>query len=195
MRKLSHFEGREPLLESFLRDVRFYMASKYIPDNSNVADFGCGYNGELLNKMSSKIKRGVGFDISVSKNQNQSNVKLYKADINKKINFSKTKYDCITTLAVLEHVKSPNQYIKNLIVKLKPNGVLIITTPHRRSRLILEALSFWFGLISKDEILDHKNYFTIENLSQLMIKNKLSIIQIKTFELGMNMICVAKKND
>ncbi len=193
MRKLSHFEGKEPLLESLLRDVRFYIASKYIPNNSNVADFGCGYNGKLLNNISSKIKSGVGFDISVSKNQNQSNIKLYKADINKKINFNNTKYDCITTLAVLEHVKSPNQYVKNLVAKLKPNGVLIITTPHKRSRLILETLSFWFGLISKDEIIDHKNYFTQSKLETIMKANSLKIIKLNTFEFGCNLLCVVKK--
>lgn len=193
MRKLSHFEGKEPYLETILREIRFYMASKYIPLNSTVADFGCGYHGELLNKISKNIKNGTGYDISVTETALHSNIKLYKADINKRISSDSLKFDCITTLAVLEHVLNPNNYIKKLVTKLKPKGLLIITTPHVRSKKILEVLSLWLGLISKDEILDHKNYFTESTLKKVILSNKLKVVDLKTFELGLNILCVAKK--
>lgn len=194
MRKLSHFEGKEPYLETILREIRFYVTSKYIPQNSTVADFGCGFNGELLNKLSKKIKGGTGYDISVNKTQKYSNIKLFKADINKRITRDNFKFDCITTLAVLEHVSDPDSYIKNIATKLKPRGLLIITTPHKRSKSLLEILSLKLGLVSKDEILDHKNYFTESTLKKIIIQNKFKLVELKTFEFGLNILCVARLN-
>lgn len=193
MRKLSHFEGKEPYLETILREIRFYIASKYIPQNSTMADFGCGFHGELLNKLSEKIKSGTGYDISVNKTPRHSNIKLYKTDINKKITRDNLKFDCITTLAVLEHVSDPDSYIKNIAIKLKPKGLLIITTPHKRSKGLLEILSLKLGLVSKDEILDHKNYFTESTLKKIIIQNKFKIMELKTFEFGLNLLCVARR--
>lgn len=193
MRKLSHFEGKEPILEILLREIRFAVASKYIKSNSIVADFGCGYHGEFLNRISNKIKLGFGYDLSVNNSKNKKNIKLTKLDINKINSLTKNKFDYITTLAVLEHVSNPNEYIKRLTSKLKRNGKLIITTPHKRSKFLLELLSFKLGLVSKDEISDHKTYFTELTLKEIINKNKLKIIELKTFEFGFNLLCVVKK--
>ena len=49
-------------VDKYLKSIRFQIIELIKPD-SNVVEFGCG-NGDLLFKLSGKIKSGVGFDKS-----------------------------------------------------------------------------------------------------------------------------------
>lgn len=192
-RRSSHFQHNEPAAELLLRKIRFQIASKYISKNSIVADLGCGYHGEFLNKISYKIKAGSGFDFSIAKKTNFHNIKLIKCDLNKEIKNNRVRFDYVVALAVLEHVKNPDSFIKMCRKILKKSGKLIITTPHSRSKKILEFLSYKLNFVSKDEIHDHKNYFTESTLRNILTKNKLKIKTLTTFEFGYNILCVSNK--
>ena len=49
------------------------------------------------------------------------------------------KFDLITCLEVIEHVSDQGQFLRNLIERLEPDGLLILSTPNRtaQSRLLL----------------------------------------------------------
>ncbi|HJY98762.1 MAG TPA: class I SAM-dependent methyltransferase [Patescibacteria group bacterium] len=183
----------EPFLEYLLSVLRFKKVEQYIPKNSIIADLGCGYQGNFLRHVSSKIKLGIGYDVSVSKKNLPKNVTLISTNLNKKPNAKNNYYDCVAALAVLEHVENPEPFINNARTILKNGGRLIITTPHKKAKPILEFLSLKLGLISKEEILDHKNYFDETTLRRLLDSQRFKNIKIGTFEWGLNLFAVARK--
>src|SRR5258706_2302960 len=192
MRKSSHGQVREPALEYILSLIRIQVANKYIKEGTKVADLGCGYNGIFLRRIAKRIKLGDGYDVSVKNKNLTKNIILNNTDLNKN-NFGKSKYyDHVTALAVLEHVENPNRFLKLAKKILKPGGTLIITTPHKRSKKILELFSR-IGILSKEEIGDHKNYFDEHRMKTDLKNLDFKIIKLGTFEFGLNICCVAKK--
>jgi len=192
MRKTSHGESPEPYLEYLLSDLRFNKAAKFIKYGSKVADLGCGFNGNFLRKISNIIKFGIGYDVSVNNKDLPKNISLKRIDLNKKT--PKNNYfDQVVALAVLEHVENPDGFLQFAHKLLKRGGIFIITTPHKRSKTLLEFLSTVLGLISRQEINDHKNYFDESRLKSLFYKNRFKIINLGVFEVGLNLYCVAKK--
>ena len=193
-RKKSHFETPEPILEHLLRFLRFRKMSKYIGINSKVVDVGCGYNGEFLRSINRKIIAGVGYDISVNHKAQSNTIKLINVDLNNKLLWKgKEKFDLAVSSAVIEHIENPTHFLSSINGLLKKNGVLLITTPHIRSKKILEYLSMNLGLISEGEIADHKQYFDENSLAKVLINTGFQVVEISTFEFGLNIFCLAKR--
>lgn len=193
-RNVSHFQKKEPLLENILRTLRFRQIEKYVPANSHVLDLGCGYQGKLLQLLSNKIKQGVGYDMSVSKKPIANNIKLNSGQVDTKLPFSKNNFDLVIASAVIEHVKYPNLLISEVYRLLKPKGQLMLTTPSVKAKPLLEWLAK-LKLLSREEIADHRQYYTKEKLINLLTKNGFSEkkIEVSTFELGFNIFVKATK--
>lgn len=193
MRKISHTQFKEPFLEYVLSEIRFRESSKYIKKGGVVADLGCGFNGNHLVRIANKIKKGYGYDISITKNKLPKNISLIKSDINKVFDNKKNYFDTITALAVLEHVEHPKAFLTNIRLALKKGGRVIITTPHKNGKVFLEILSS-LGFISKDEIDDHKNYFDRKSIQKLLSTTGFKIRKNYLFGIAwLNLICVAEK--
>ncbi len=194
-RTYSHFQAPEPILENFIRHLRYRAIKKYVQNDSKVLDLGCGYEGWLLLRISPIIKRGVGYDLSVSNKKTPNNIKLKKGRVDKKVQELKNSYDLVIALAVLEHTLSPERLVAEAFRTLKPGGKLIITTPPESAKPILEILAFKLGLLSKKEIEDHKQYFNKTSLKELLrhagFKNRKT--DLKTFMFGFNLLAIASK--
>lgn len=194
-RKISHFQLEEPALERLLQTLRLSQTEKLITNNSKVLDLGCGYEGELLKRLSPRIKYGVGYDVSVRKTGVARNITLREAFIDNDSKFLPGNFDFVLALAVLEHINHPQKMLTKARRALKRSGTLILTTPSPQAKPILEFLALKLGLISKQEILDHKRYFDKNTLLRSLVKSgfKRKNIKIKYFELGMNILAIAKK--
>lgn len=192
-RKKSWGEEHKSLLDRIIEDLRFNKINKYISKDCTLLDLGCGYNATLLKRYSNSIKQGTGIDLSV--NINLKNVKLIKGRIDKKIKLPSNKFDIITSLAVIEHVDSPETMLKEAYRLLKKNGTLLITTPSKYNKPILEFLAFKLKTISKSEIEDHKRYYDKTSLRKELISSGFmqNKIKVKYFQLGLNIFAIAKK--
>ena len=191
-RKKSHFQEKEPFLEKFLQLLRFRRVFPYANSGSKVLDIGCGYNGALLSMLSSNISEGVGIDVSVSKKKVAHNIKLITQ---KKAGLQKNHFDLVTCLAVVEHLENPKFLLTTAHKSLKKNGVLLITTPSPIAKPILEFLAFKLGIVSKQEIKDHRKYYSKEELENLIFSCgfRRKNIQIKYFSFGVNIFATAIK--
>lgn len=167
----------------------------YVKKNDVILDFGCGYKSFLLDYSKNKIMRGVGLDYDV-KNHIMGNVQYMSYKFNNgKLPFKDNYFDKIFLLAVLEHIEG--EQVLKLFTEfkrvLKEKGQIIITTPTLRGKSVLEFLAFKLKIISREEILDHKKYYSLSDLRSLSNKVKLKLLDYKLFQLGINSRAVFKK--
>jgi 2-polyprenyl-3-methyl-5-hydroxy-6-metoxy-1,4-benzoquinol methylase len=193
MRKTSHAQEKEPILEYLLRELRFRKVFKYVKKDSIVADLGCGYHGAFLKRISKKIKKGIGYDVAVTASGLPENIILKKGILGKVNTFPKDYFDIVVALAVLEHIDNPEVFLRLAKSMLKKGGVLIITTPHKKGKKALEILSSRLGAVSRGEITDHKIYFDKDGLKKLLKKCGLKVVKLETFEFGLNLFSAAQK--
>lgn len=185
------------ILDKIIRFFRFRILFKNLPDNfTALLDIGCGKNPWFFYLNDRKLKNVeiTGIDLETPKFETKPpNVEFINAEIKNTLSFKDNEFDLITILAVLEHLDEPEKIIKEIYRILKPNGVLILTTPSKFAKPILEFLAFKLHLIDEDSIASHKNYFDKKILRNILLKTGFTIKKINYFELGANVFVKATK--
>ena len=93
----------------------------------NFCDVGCG-SGYLMSYFSPRLDTyGIENDIEAIKLANKYG-KIYNLDINKKINISR-KFDLLVNYHVIEHLKKPENFLRDIRKNIKNKKYLIIGTP------------------------------------------------------------------
>lgn len=181
---------KESYFDILFRKLRETKIKNLVPANSKLCDLGCG-SGSLLHSLANNIKEGVGIDYSIRPHK-LANLSFIRADLENKIKLSSSKFEVVVSLAVLEHLNKPEKLIKEAYRILKKNGRIIMTTPSKLSKPILEFLSF-LNLINKQHIKEHKNYFSKRELIALLKEAGFKDIKVSSFEFEMNNLTIAKK--
>jgi ubiquinone/menaquinone biosynthesis C-methylase UbiE len=176
---------KEELLEPLFRYIRIEMIRKYIPKNCVLCDIGCGFNATFLRDISNSIKCGYGFDKKI-KNCEFDNVIIKNLEISDKIPLDNESVDCVTLLAVVEHLDDPKKIMTESYRLLRKDGILLLTTPSPKSKPLLEFLSFRLHIVSPVEIRDHKHYFSNDELQELMETIGFRRVLVSNFEFGLN---------
>lgn len=185
----------EPILEPLARYFRFQQSVPFLPNEKllTVLDIGCGPTVpfyDFLLKSKRKIKKYWAVDVLPKSLKSPKVLKLLKNTTDIKT----SSCDLVVSFAVLEHVDEPKRIISESIRVLKKGGVAIFTSPSKKSKWLLEFLSFRLGMISSREIKEHKRYFQIEDLLKLVKPYKrLVAFHHEYFELGMNNLVVLRK--
>jgi len=188
------------ILERFLSILRMKRAKNLIDKHNKygtILDIGCGSYPLFLLSSNFKFKYGIDQEIKdieiKSKNLTLINHNIH-SDL--KLLFKKNFFEVITMLAVIEHLDYNQIYriLKDCYYILKPDGIIIITTPAKWSHLALKLMAK-IHLVSPEEIKEHKNAFTINELKNLLFKAKFEISKIQKgyFEFYLNLWACAKK--
>jgi len=188
------------LLETFLSHQRMKIANKLIKEhdkNGTILDIGCGTYPKFLINSNFNLKFGIDKEINNIEIKNQG-IKLINHDIlmDSKLPFQKESFDVIAMLAVIEHIKfdNINKVLKNCYSLLKEKGIIIITTPAKRSDSLLKIMAK-LNLVSKQEIEEHKNSYTINQLHKILLNASFVPEKIDKgyFEFFLNLwICAIK---
>ena len=183
---------KEELLELHLRKIRIAKIKKYIPKNCILCDIGCGFKAQFLLDISNHISKGYGFDKKID-NRRINNIYIQNAEITDNIPLEDESVDCVTLLAVLEHLNNATKVLSECYRVLKFGGILILTTPSPFSKPILEFLSFKLKIVSPVEIADHKHYYSKKELVTILEDIGFRKIETHSFEFGLNNMAIAFK--
>ncbi|MBI5560852.1 MAG: methyltransferase domain-containing protein [Deltaproteobacteria bacterium] len=155
-------------------------------------DVGCGVEADFLFSIAGRIREGVGIDKKVGA-VSRGNIKLYKWQFTDTLPFQDESFDMVTMMAVLEHLEYPESVMVEIHRVLKQGGRLLMTVPTPAAKSILEFLAFRLGIISRDEIADHKKYWEEKDIYSLCQNTGFSIGRYKKFQFGFNSFLLAIK--
>ncbi|MFH1317219.1 MAG: class I SAM-dependent methyltransferase [Candidatus Woesearchaeota archaeon] len=184
------------LLENFLSKKRAEISNKLIPKRhreGKILDIGCGSYPYFL--LHTRFKEKIGIDSAAKK---VDNIKIIGQNIDNgfKIPFHEKHFDVVTMLAVFEHIEPDIivNVLKEIKRILKENGRFILTTPCPWTDLLLRVMAR-LGLISKEEIEEHKGSYNHKKIRKYLIlagfeKDK---IRLGYFELFLNNWAYADK--
>ena len=119
---------------------------------------------------------------------------LKNAHIDEEIPLESNSVDCVTLIAVLEHLEKPGHVLSESYRVLKKEGKILITTPAPVSKPILEFLSYRLNIVSPVEIRDHKHYYTKKELSGLLEECGFAGVSARSFEFGLNNFAMGYKS-
>jgi SAM-dependent methyltransferase len=174
-------------IDSILNSLQLDLRDK------RICDVGCGYNCNFLLHMKDKYQTYSLYGVDVSINPALKNVVHFSEIDLKKEDFkiADNSIDIVTSLAVIEHLSDPAKYLSEIYRILTKGGYFILTTPPRLAKPILYFLAYT-GIGTKEEILDHKLYYSKKLLFHTL-RDKFTEIKIRYFSLGINMYLTCKK--
>ena len=179
-------------LEKFLKYLRSQKALLYVKKDAVLLDIGCGEDFWFLKRISWQIRQGFGIDVKIKK-ANWRNLKIIRHDLNASdLPFDDNYFDCVTALAVLEHVASAKKSLAQIYRVLKPGGNLIMTVPATKAKPILRILA-GLNLLDRKNINQHKRYFEKKDLQQILTGAGFKNTKHSYFQLGFNNFIHAKK--
>lgn len=149
--RLKQYKLDKKILNNFFKDSH----------NTKVLDYGCG-NGEFI-KLFRKSKK-VGFEVNKS-----IKYKKYISYIENVKKLKKNTFDLIIMRGVIEHIPNFDTIVKNLISKLKKNGIFFITATPNANNLSMFLSKSNFNQNSKGHIF----HFNNTNISLFMLNNNL----------------------
>lgn len=150
---------------------------KKIGSVNRVLDIACGI-GVLVNLMNLKNFKADGIDsspeaVNYARIHNKGNFYLNSID-----NFNPDcRYDCITATQIIEHLRTPDKFLKELHKFLKPGGYLYIETPNLNS---YNKDSIWRKRVGGIQGRDHRIVYTLKSLSELVERNGFIVGNILT---------------
>lgn len=168
-------------------DKALIIVQKYSPNS--ILDIGCGY-GYFIEKIknATDLAEGTEFNPKAYKACKEKNINVYNIDLSQ----IQQKYDLITCFQVLEHIRKPDEFIKNAISLLNKNGLLLFITPNPNSELIkyepgilelpphhnLDISKKTYEFIAKEfdlEILEYEEQELLINDYRIYLRNKFKI--------------------
>ncbi|MCK4352467.1 class I SAM-dependent methyltransferase [candidate division WOR-3 bacterium] len=180
------------LLTPYLRERRINVIKPYL--KFNILDLGCG--SALLSTYLNKNYSYTGIEL------NREYVKwlekkypIYKfyqcnIEVDKLPNFGK-KFDTITMIAVIEHLKNPRNIFKQCHHLLNEEGNLIITTLLPIGNQI-HRIGVNLGLTSKDAAERHYCLYSYQKMKELLQEVKFKIVVYEKFEFNLNQLFICK---
>lgn len=153
-------------------------------DKGVVYDFGCG-NNILVKKLNESGYDAYGIDV-------EDGDRVICADLNGRLPIEDNVADYVVSLANIEHLDEPQFNMQEAYRILKPGGTLFLTTPSPRAKPILEFMVF-VKIIVKEEVEDHKQYFTKKSLCKMLKCAGFSNLKVSCFQFTLNILAVAIK--
>jgi len=151
-----------------------------------VLDLGCG-SGDYAQRLKESGFEVTASDMDVKRFNYHDTIEFKESHLDRPLPFGDQSFDHIIFLEVIEHIYNPDFVIREISRVLKPNGVLILSTPNilnigSRLRFLFEGSFDFF----REPILDYSKIFPMalqnmhvvawryQELEYLLFKNGIS---------------------
>jgi 2-polyprenyl-3-methyl-5-hydroxy-6-metoxy-1,4-benzoquinol methylase len=180
-------------IDEIIRKLRARSVSRSLPRGARILDVGCGQTNSLIRSGGGWAADSLGIDPSLREEFTGPNGR--RTTVSEVAMAEPASFDGVVSLAVIEHIEPGDveSFVGEMVRCLKPGGTLVLTTPSRRAKPLLEFLAFRLRLISADEIRDHKQYFARDQLVDLVARCGLSHASYQSFMFGCNQRVVASR--
>ena len=181
-------QGNEGLLSPFLRRRRIGAAKKHI--RGRVLDVGCG-SGSLADLVNPENYVGMDVDdVSLQVARSQFPGHTFVSELPAE----QATFDTIVSLAVIEHVPSPADFLSDLATRLKAHADarIIITTPHPKADWIHD-LGSSIGLFSQHANEEHEELLGRKELREVADKAGLRLVSYRRFLFGVNQLAIYQR--
>lgn len=176
-------------LDGFIRDLRIRQALPFIKLGDRLLDIGC-FDQTLLKLVEARVASAVGVD-PLAESSKRGKITIMKGTIPGSITLADGSFDCITMLAVLEHIPNTPAVAAECARLLAPGGRLIITVPKPQVDHILHVLGK-LRLIDGMSLDEHHGY-DVEKTQPIFESAGMTLTRRKNFELGLNCLFVFSK--
>ena len=154
-----------------------------------------GLSGKLLD-----VGAGNGFFVSTAKSSfnvdavgiepSKKEVEFAREVLNVEIlqenlEYHEGTYEAVTAFNVIEHVTDPVGFLKSLLKKMAPKGLLVLTTPNPRCiHARVHGIEKW-AMVDPPH---HINLFYRQGLEEILIRHELQIISYETLSTYINFV-------
>jgi 2-polyprenyl-3-methyl-5-hydroxy-6-metoxy-1,4-benzoquinol methylase len=155
-------------------------------------DVGCGYHAHLTEGFHSKFERVYLADVSLNPNlktNNRGNIVCIEGSVESSLKVIEDQsMDLIVANNILEHLEKPELLLSELRRLISKEGLIYINVPSWRGKFFLELTAFKLGLAPVEEMQDHKNYYSKNELWTLLRKGNFNprAISVKSKKFGLN---------
>ena len=181
------------LLSPVLRSRRMAAVTPFLGQGP-LLDIGCG-TGALARDVDSTRYLGVDQDeesIAIAKNKFPTHRFLTLTDFAQSQNDNQ--FERIVGLAVIEHVEDPQKWLAWLRTLLKPDGQVVLTTPHPSVRQLHE-IGGRIGLFSRQGAREHQELINRHRMIQLAETSGFRVRHFRRFLSGCNQIFVLEPTE
>lgn len=179
--RLTKYLGKS---EEFIHPKHFITSKpwfvKFLKSNDYLLDLGSG-NGQNSLKSAKIVKKVIGLEMDpalikiaqkTSSRNRIKNVIFSQANLENGLKYSKSSFDKILFLDVLEHLRKRNSILNDIHRILKPHGYLILAVPNKSTSW--KKLQKSVGITSFSDP-DHKIEYSENDIKRLLAKSKFKI--------------------
>lgn len=125
----------------YLMHVATYRFAEQHTRGKRVLDFGCGsgYGAALIAESAASV---VGVDVEeeavayARSHFSRDKLSYHRVSPDGSLPFADGSFDTVLSFQVLEHIPEPTAYLASIRRVLTPNGILVLATPDRSTRLL-----------------------------------------------------------
>lgn len=178
--------------EDFVHGLRYREVMRHLKASKRLADLGSGNKPRFLLKVRHLMGECWGLD-PATEPLDEGNLHVRKGDVTQALPFDDGFLDQVTCLAVIEHVDDPLPILRECRRCLEPGGRLILTTPSRFGIYVHELLRL-IGMVRDVKEGEHRDFnLWPRRLAGWARDAGFEVEVCETFELGLNVILVARK--
>jgi len=176
-------------LDRVLQRWRIDKAIAHVRTGDRLLDIGC-HEGELIERVLGRVAAATGVDPVVTPHE-AGKVRILRGVFPGGVELAPASFDCITALAVLEHVPDPAGFAHACAAVLAPGGRVVVTVPHAAVDRILEVL---IALRLVDGMAHEEHHgFEAASTPALFEAAGLGLARRERFQLGLNCLYVFAK--